>query len=128
MSYLEKILKAFRWMGILYFIGWYWCAIRTKKELKSIHMHQKYYPKKFIMPSRRMRKIFKLEKKMIPKWIYVQFIMSFVFIGLYVLFMVLLLALKDKALVMSVFFEIGAWSVMGSFLWTMIFDSFYSSR
>ena len=75
-----------------------------------------------------MRKIFKLEKKMIPKWIYVRFIMSFVFIGLYALFIVLILVLKDKALVVDVFLEIGERSVMVSVLWILIFGFFYSLK
>lgn len=128
MSRLEAILKGLGGMGIPYFIAWYLSAIQARKDLKSIHMHQKYYPKKFIMPGRRVRKIFKLEKKMIPKWIYVRFIMSFVFIGLYALFIVLILVLKDKALVVDVFLEIGERSVMVSVLWILIFGFFYSLK
>ena len=66
--------------AIMAFMGWYADAVAMKKAMKTIRIHAKYYPKKYIMPGRKVRKLLKLEKKEIPKWIYRTFLMSFVYI------------------------------------------------
>ena len=41
--------------GIISFMGWYMCTFSTKKIIKEVGFHKKYYPKRYIMPSRKMR-------------------------------------------------------------------------
>ena len=69
--------------GIISFMGWYMCTFSTKKIIKEVGFHKKYYPKRYIMPSRKMRRFFNLNKREIPKWIYFEFLMSFVYIILF---------------------------------------------
>lgn len=74
--------KEMLFLGGLYsLIGWYGCVFTTKKWIKSIGL--KYYPKGYIMPNRKIRKIFKLKKQEIPKWLYFDLLLSFVYILLF---------------------------------------------
>lgn len=79
-------------------------TIGPKKAIKEVGFHKKYYPKRYIMPGRRFRKLFGLKKSEIPKWIYVEFCMSFVYIALFVVFLLLYILLNNKLLVVEVFF------------------------
>lgn len=81
-------------------------TVGTKKALKEIGFHKKYYPKRYIMPGRRFRKLFGLRKSEIPKWLYLEFYMSFVYIALFVAFILLYLLLDNKLLVAETFFWI----------------------
>lgn len=83
--------------AIMAFMGWYADAVAMKKAMKTIRIHAKYYPKKYIMPGRKVRKLLKLEKKEIPKWIYRTFLMSFVYIFVFVISTTLILVLKGDA-------------------------------
>lgn len=83
--------------AIMAFMGWYADAVAMKKAMKTIRIHAKYYPKKYIMPGRKVRKLLKLEKKEIPKWIYRTFLMSFVYIFVFVISTALILVLKGDA-------------------------------
>lgn len=55
--------------GIISFMMCYGCVNTTKKMIKEIGIHKKYYPQRYIMPHRKIRKIFNLEKREIPKWL-----------------------------------------------------------
>lgn len=90
--------------GVLSFLGWYGSAISTKREIKEVGFHKKYYPKKYIMPSRKFRKLFKLKKREIPKWLYLEFYVSFVYIALFVISTLLYLLLDNKPLIAQTFF------------------------
>lgn len=92
--------------GILSFMGWYAATISNRKLIKEIGFHKKYYPKRYIMPGRRFRKLFGLRKSEIPKWLYLEFYMSFVYIALFVAFILLYLLLDNKLLVAETFFWI----------------------
>lgn len=81
-------------------------TIGTKKALKEIGFHKKYYPKRYIMPGRRFRKLFRLKKSEIPKWLYLEFCMTFVYIALFVVFLLLYVLLYNKLLVAETFFWI----------------------
>lgn len=92
--------------GVLSLMGWYGSAKTTKKLIKEIGYHKKYYPKKYIMPNRIIRKIFNLTKREIPKFLYAEFFMSFVYIILFVVSGLMLLILANKALIAYVFFDV----------------------
>ena len=81
-------------------------TIGTKKALREIGFHKKYYPKRYIMPGRRFRKFFRLRKSEIPKWIYIEFCMTFVYIALFVVFLLLYVLLNNKLLLVETFFWI----------------------
>ena len=81
--------------AIMAFMGWYADAVAMKKAMKTIRIHAKYYPKKYIM--RRKSANSELEKKEIPKWIYRTFLMSFVYIFVFVISATLILVLKGDA-------------------------------
>ncbi len=81
-------------------------TIGTKKALKEIFFHREYYPKRYIMPGRRFRKLFGLKKSKIPKWIYIEFCMTFVYIALFVVFLLLYVSLNNKLLVAEAYFWI----------------------
>lgn len=52
-----KIILVF---GIYSFMGWYACTNTIKKIIKKIGIHRKYYPQNYIMPHRKIRKIFQI--------------------------------------------------------------------
>ena len=84
------------------FMGSYGCINTTKKMINIIGYNKKYYPKKYIMPHRKMRRLFNLEKKPIPKWLYFDLWMSFVFVALFFVSTTILLLSRDKWLVVQV--------------------------
>ena len=92
--------------AIMAFMGWYADAVAMKKA--------KYYPKKYIMPGRKVRNLLKLEKKEIPKWIYRTFLMSFVYIFVFVISTTLILVLKGDAQI----FVAGISAYIYEGLWT----------
>lgn len=93
--------------SIVCFMEWYSNAVSSKKNIKEIGFHKKYYPKKYIMPSRKMRKIFKLKKREIPKWIYMEFYISFIFLALFIVGWLLYFLLDNKQLIECIFFGIS---------------------
>lgn len=89
--------------GIISFMGWYGCIFSTKKMIKEVGFHEKNYPKRYIMPGRKMRRIFNLNKREIPKWMYYEFIMSFVYIILFMVSTLAYLLSDNKPIVAQVF-------------------------
>lgn len=51
------------------------------------------------MPNRKIRKLFKLKKREIPKWLYLEFYISFIYIALFVVSTLLYLLLDNKPLI-----------------------------
>ena len=111
--------------GILSFMGWDASTVATKRAIKEVGFHKKYYPNKYIMPSRRMRRLFKLRKREIPKWMYFEFYFSFVYIGLFVLFSILYLCLDNKFLIAQTFFWIYGIVMGGDMLRIIIYLFLY---
>ena len=111
--------------GTIAFMGWYASAVSTKRVIKEVGFHKKYYPNKYIMPSRRMRRLFKLRKREIPKWMYFEFYFSFVYIGLFVLFSILYLCSDNKFLIAQTFFWIYGIVMGGDMLHIMIYSFLY---
>lgn len=92
--------------GILSFMGWYASIFPTKRTIIKIGFHKKYYPKRYIMPNRKMRKLYGLKKREIPKWLYTELFMSFVYVGFFVIFTVMYFLLSDKMFVL----QLSIWS------------------
>lgn len=69
--------------GILSLMSSYGCVNSTKIMIKEIGINEKFYPQQYIMPHRKIRRIFNLKKREIPKWLYFQLFMSMVFVGLF---------------------------------------------
>ena len=111
--------------GILSFMGWDASTVATKRAIKEVGFHKKYYPNKYIMPSRRMRRLFKLRKREIPKWMYFEFYFSFVYIGLFVLFSILYLCLDNKFLIAQTFFWIYGIVMCGDGIRLIIYSFLY---
>ena len=113
--------------GILSFMGWYGCIFTTKRLIQQGGMHSKYWPKRYIMPNRKVRRLYGLKKKEIPKWCYSQFILSFVYIALFVTSLLLYLLLDNKLLVLKLFMCIwcvvsgldGLYIIVCSFIYKM---------
>ena len=81
-----------------YLLGGACSTIGTKKALKEICFHREYYPKRYIMPGRRFRKFFRLRKSEIPKWIYIEFCMTFVYIALFVVFFAVICIIEQQTI------------------------------
>ena len=79
------------------------------------------------MPNRKVRRLYGLKKKEIPKWCYSQFILSFVYIALFVTSLLLYLLLDNKLLVLKLFMCIwcvvsgldGLYIIVCSFIYKM---------
>lgn len=96
--------------GILSFMGWYGCAFTTKRLIQQCGLHKKYWPKRYVMPNRKIRRLYGLKKREIPKWCYYQLLMSFVYIDLFVISFLLYLLLVNKLFVLQFFMWI--WCVI----------------
>ena len=89
--------------GILSFMGWYACVFTTKRLIQQSGLYKKYWPKRYIMPNRKIRRLYGLKKKEIPKWCYYQFVLSFVYIVLLIITLLLYLLLANKYFVLQFF-------------------------
>ena len=58
-----------------------WLATRTRALLmiKEISSNSKYYPKLYTLPAKWIRKIYRLNKRIIPKYLYLELIMSLIY-------------------------------------------------
>lgn len=92
--------------GIFTLMGWYANAITVKKIIKEVGYHKDYYPKKYIMPNRRIGKIYHLKKREIPKWTYIHLFVAFVYIILFVISVLLILITENSPIVAFVFLVI----------------------
>lgn len=111
--------------GILSFMGWYACVFTTKRLIQQGGLHEKYWPKRYIMPNRKIRRIFGLKKREIPKWCYNQLILSFVYIALFVISFLLYLLLVNKFFGLQFF--MWSWCVITGFdlLYVMVCSIIY---
>ena len=78
------------------------------------------------MPSRKMRKIFKPDKKEIPKWTYLSLYLSFVYIILFLVFLILFLLLGAKVMVMDVFHTVYIIFMWVDVIYSTIFIFLYN--
>ncbi len=47
--------------------------------------HSKHYPEDYILPHRKIRKLFKMKHEMIPKWMYFRLLLVFPYVGIFLL-------------------------------------------
>ena len=52
-------------IGVVYFL-------MIKNEIEMFFTHKKYYPTKYVSPDKYISKVFRLHKKKIPKFLYIQ--------------------------------------------------------
>lgn len=102
MEYYQVILL----FGILTLMGWCANAGTVKKLIKEIGYHKDYYPKDYIMPSRKIRKIFHLGKREIPKWIYWHLLLALVYVALFIIGVLLVFLTNNSPAVAFIFFII----------------------
>ena len=86
---IKAMARVILWFALLSFMGWYANSLSIRRIIKKVGIRIKFYPAHYIMPSRKMRKIFKLDKKEIPKWTYLSLYLSFVYIILFLVFLIL---------------------------------------
>ena len=78
----------------------------VKKLIKEIGYHREYYPKDYIMPGRKIRKIFQLGKREIPKWTYCHLLLALVYVTLFVVGTLLVFLTENSPVIAFVFFVI----------------------
>lgn len=89
---------------ILSFMMWYACVFTTKRLIEENNFSKKHYPKGYIRPGKKIRKLFDLpHKRDIPKWCYHQLLFSFVPIVLFLMSTILYFSLDDKLFVAQIF-------------------------
>ena len=92
--------------GILTLMGWSANAGTAKKLIKEIGYHREYYPKDYIMPGKKIRKIFNLGKREIPKWIYGHLLLALVYVTLFVICTLLVFLTENSPIIAFIFFII----------------------
>ena len=107
-------------------MGWYANSLSIRRIIKKVGIRIKFYPAHYIMPSRKMRKIFKLDKKEIPKWMYFSLYLSFVYIILFLVFLILFLFLDAKVMVMDVFHTVYIIFMWMDVIYSTIFIFLYN--
>lgn len=98
--------------GLLVFLGvsglsFFHCRNLTVGMIKTIGINSRYYPKKYIVPKKWMKKLFKIEQKMIPRCFYCEF------------FIAIILAIIEP-INLVVYFYIGNYNVDGNNFFAMI--------
>ena len=107
--------KIILFFAILSFAGWDMNSLSIRRIIKRVGIRIKFYPAHYIMPSRKMRKIFKLDKKEIPKWMYFSLYLSFV---LYVL-------IDDELTILQVFLYGYGILIVANIIYLAIFAFLY---
>lgn len=110
---------------MLSFMGWYGCVFTTKRLIQHCGLHKKYWPKRYIIPNRKIRRLYGLKKKDIPKWCYYQFILSFVYIILLVITLLLYLLLANKFFVLQFFMRVWCTITILDSLYTIVCSVIY---
>ena len=59
---IKAMARVILWFAILSFMGWYANSLSIRRIIKKVGIRIKFYPAHYIMPSRKMRKIFKLDR------------------------------------------------------------------
>lgn len=95
---------------ILSFMGWYGCVFPTKRLIRQVGLNVKYWPKHYIVPNKKIRRLYDLKKQEIPKWCYYQLLLSYVYIILFVISFLLYFCLNNKLWVMESFMRV--WCVI----------------
>lgn len=114
MDYIdETAISLFAFLGL---VGWMSNVFGTRKMIKKVGINRKYYPKGYIMPGRKIRKLFKLKKQEIPRWTYCSILYSFGYIAYFLVFSAMYLFAEDKYMIMEV--------AEHSFCFMAIFDLF----
>ncbi len=68
--------------------------------------HSKHYPEDYILPHRKIRKLFKMKHEMIPKWMYFRLLLVFPYVGIFLLacvIVVIVLLLGDVEVFIQTF-------------------------
>lgn len=89
--------------GLISALYGYACVSGTKRIIQKVGIHNKYFPQCYIMPSRIIRQVFSLERKLIPKCFYIE---MFMVIPIAILFVIssLTYLITDKKLLAINFF------------------------
>ena len=85
------------------FMGYYGSNPAVKRVIADIGIKERHYPKDYIMLGRKFRKIFKLQKKKIPKWTYFELCLSIVYIVHFLVMSLLYFVAIDKDLVEAIY-------------------------
>ena len=123
---IKAMARVILWFAILSFMGWYANSLSIRRIIKKVGIRIKFYSAHYIMPSRKMRKIFKLDKKEIPKWTYLSLYLSFVYIILFLVFLILFLLLDAKVMVMDVFHTVYIIFMWMDVIYSTIFIFLYN--
>ena len=104
--------------------GWDSNSLTIRRIIERVGIRIKFYPAHYIMPSRKMRKIFKLDKKEIPKWMYFSLYLSFVYIILFLIF-VLYVLIDDELTILQVFLYGYGILIVANIIYLTIFAFLY---
>lgn len=120
--------KVIMFFGVLSFLGWIGSVGTTKNAIKEVGFHKRYYPSRYVMPNRNLRKLFNLKKQEIPKWVRRELLMSFVYIGLFIVFTLMYLISENKLFISEIFFKIYGVVMFSNLVHTMIFLFIFRQR
>ena len=107
--------------GILSAFLGYACVSGAKNKIKQIGYHKKYFPRDYIQPGIRMRKVFGLEKKLIPKGLYVEMLMIFPVAIFFMICVVVYLVSKQKWMVIQFFWWLYIVFVVAYLIFDIVF-------
>lgn len=102
------------------FLG-YACVSGAKKRIKQIGYHKKHFPQDYIQPSIKMRKVFGLEKKVIPKGLYIEILMVVPVSILFVISSIVYLVSEEKLVVMQFFWWLYIVFGVGYLIFDIVF-------
>lgn len=88
--------------------------------IREIGIKEKYYPKGYILPSGKFRKIFGLEKREIPKWIYFELCLSIVYITNFLVFVLLYAMSYSEYVLIGIFMLSYAILSVGNLIYILI--------
>ena len=97
----------------------------AKHIIQQSGLHKKYWPKRYIMPNRKIRRLYCLKKREIPKWCYYQLLLSFVYIVLFVISFLLYLLLVNKPFVAQLLMWIYCIVIALDLLYIMVCSFIY---
>ena len=62
----------------------FFCFLGTKKSaldnIKKVGLNSRYYPKRYVLLPRRVRKLFRIEQRMVPRFLYFELLLAMLWV------------------------------------------------
>ena len=121
------MMYVFMFLGMS-FLSWLSTRNRALFMIKEISSNSKYYPKWYALPGKWIRKIYKLNNRFIPKYLYLELILSLIYAMLGPINLLIVLLLESKPIIAGWLFVSHACLVLVDSIFFVIMSCIMKKR